>query len=154
MNAQNSRSLNRSPHATLTLLKKDIGSQGMNRKTFFFVFVAILISTISGGRLHAADISPAEKAKIESLIANVEGLVDAKFVRNGSTYDAKTAAKFLRGKWSRNEADIKTAADFIAKAATASGTSGKPYMIQLKGAAEVKCGDYLTEQLKKLEEKK
>jgi hypothetical protein len=124
----------------------------MSRFAFLFsLFAAALLLVPS--QLMAGDIAPVEKAKIEALIAGVEGLADAKFSRNGSSYDAKTAAKFLRGKWGRNEAEIKTAADFIAKAATASGTSGKPYMIQLKGADEVKCADYLTEQLRKLEAK-
>lgn len=124
----------------------------MNRITFLLTLIVAALS-LNPSPASAADIAPAEKAKIEALIAGVEGLQDAKFIRNGSSYDAKTAAKFLRGKWGRSESEIKTAADFIAKAATSSGTSGKPYMIQLKGAAEVKCGDYLTEQLKKLEAK-
>jgi hypothetical protein len=124
----------------------------MNRISFLLALIVAALSLLPSSGC-AADISPAEKAKIEALIGGVEGLADAKFVRNGSGYDAKTAGKFLRGKWGRNESEIKTAADFIAKAATASGTSGKPYMIQLKCAAEVKCADYLTEQLKKLEAK-
>lgn len=114
-------------------------------------FAALLIAIMP---THAADIAPAEKAKIEALITNVGALPDAKFIRNGSTYDAKSAVSFLRGKWKSNDSDIKTAADFIAKAASTSGTSGKPYLIKLKDGAEVKCSDYLTEQLKKLEEKK
>lgn len=119
----------------------------------FPLFAILLLLGFVASPTRAADISPAEKAKIESLISGIENLAEAKFIRNGTSYDAKTAAKFLRGKWGRNEDEIKTAKDFIAKAATASGTSGKPYMIQLKGAAEVPCADYLTEQLKKLESK-
>ena len=92
-----------------------------------------------------------EKAKIESLISHVEGLKDAVFVRNGSEYDAKSAGKFLRGKWQSNDKDIKTATDFIAKAASVSSTTGKPYMIRFKDGKQVKCSDHLTEELKKLE---
>ena len=92
-----------------------------------------------------------EKAKIESLITQVEGLKDATFVRNGSEYDAKSAAKFLRGKWQANDKEIKTAPDFIAKAASVSSTTGKPYMIHFKNGKQVKCGEYLTGELKKLE---
>ena len=119
----------------------------------FPLFAILLLLGLVASPARAADISAAEKAKIESLISGIENLAEAKFIRNGTSYDAKTAAKFLRGKWGRNEDEIKTAKDFIAKAATASGTSGKPYMIQLKGAGEVPCADYLTEQLKKLESK-
>ncbi len=101
--------------------------------------------------LSAAEIAPAtEKAKIETLITHIQELKDATFVRNGSEYSAANAAKFIRAKWERNEKDIKTAADFIAKAASTSGTSGKPYLIRFKDGKETLCGEYLTAQLKKL----
>jgi len=50
-----------------------------------------------------------------------------------------------------NETEIKTAKDFIDKAASVSSTSGKPYLIRVKGSKEVKSGDYLHAELKKLE---
>jgi hypothetical protein len=65
-----------------------------------------------------------EKQKIEALINHVEEMAGAKFVRNETEYDAKTAAKFLRGKWEQ-DAGIKTARDFIDKAASASSTTGR-----------------------------
>ncbi len=123
----------------------------MTPSAFFKTVFAVLFIAI--GHCPAAEPTPAEKAKIEALIASVEGLADAKFIRNGSTYDAKTAAKFLRGKWSSNSDEIATAADFIAKAATGSSTSGKPYLIRQKDGSETKCAEYLAAQLKKLEEK-
>ena len=91
-----------------------------------------------------------EDAKIEALIAAVEKLDSAKFDRNGSEYDAKTAARFLRGKWNSNKADIKTARDFIDKAGTSSSTSGKPYLIKFKDG-DKKCADFLKAELAKLE---
>jgi hypothetical protein len=101
--------------------------------------------------LWAAEKPLTEKAKIEALIKHIEGLKDATFIRNGSDYEAKAAAKFLRGKWESQDKQIKTALDFIDKAASVSSTSGKPYVIRFKGAREVKCGDYLKEELEKLE---
>ena len=98
--------------------------------------------------LSAAGAPPDEKAKIERLISHLESMTDAKFVRNGSEYDAKSAAKFLRKKWESKDEEIKTAKDFITKAASVSSTSGKPYLIRFKDGKEVKCGDYLTSQLK------
>jgi len=93
-----------------------------------------------------------EKVKIEALIAHIEGLDGAVFVRNGSDYDAKTAGKFLRGKWD-HAADVKTAKDFIEKVASVSGTSGKPYLIRFKDGKEVKSGEYLSAELEKLEKR-
>ena len=94
-----------------------------------------------------------ETAKIESLISHIESLHDATFLRNGSDYTAKNAAKFLRGKWDANKKEIHSANDFISKAATKSSTTGKPYVIRLKGGVETPCADYLNAQLKKIETK-
>jgi Family of unknown function (DUF5329) len=78
-------------------------------------------------------------------------LKDAKFVRNGTTYNADSAAVFLRRKWEANESEVKTARDFIDKVASFSGTSGKPYLIQLKDGEEIKSRDFLLAQLRKLD---
>jgi hypothetical protein len=113
--------------------------------------LAVLILFPLFSPLAAADDKPATEAeKIEALIKHVEGL-DAKFVRNGTEYDAKTAGRFLRAKWDRQQDEIKTAAQFIEKVASMSSTSGKPYSIRFKDGTESKSGEYLTAQLKKLE---
>jgi hypothetical protein len=107
---------------------------------------------VAAAPLTMAQEEPArEKEKIESLIKHVEGLADAKFVRNGREYDAAIAARFLRGKWEANATENKTAEDFIAKSASVSSTSGKPYLIRFKNGKETKSGDYLRGELKKLE---
>ena len=84
--------------------------------------------------VHAQNLPAAEKQKIEALIKQVGDLKDAKFVRNGSTYEPATAVRFLRGKWDANKADVKSVRDFIDKVATKSGTSGKPYLMRLATA--------------------
>ena len=108
--------------------------------------VAILL----GGSL-ADEKNLSEKQKIEALITHIEELKDASFVRNGTEYDAKTAATFLRRKWKSNESAIKTARDFIQKVASVSSNSGKPYMIRRKNGKESKSGEYLLAELKKIE---
>ena len=123
----------------------------MNTRVFLRLALLAIISMALSPRLPAQVLPADEKAKIEALLTHLAGLSDTTFIRNGSTYDAKTAAKFLRKKWEANEKDIKTAADFITKAATASSTTGKPYLIRPKNAAEIPCADYLNDELKKLE---
>ena len=112
--------------------------------------MALYLSNAFGFPGVAADAPSADTTQIEALISSIEGLKDASFVRNGSDYDAKTAAKFLRGKWNSHKKEIVTASDFIEKAASMSSTSGKPYLIRFKDGKEVKCGDFLKEQLEKL----
>lgn len=84
----------------------------------------------------AADKPLTETQKIEALVKHIAELKDAVFVRNGKEYDAKTAAKFIKGKWDANKDEIKTAEDFIEKAASFSSTSGKPYLIRFKDGSE------------------
>lgn len=107
-----------------------------------------LVGSVSTG---AGDEKPTEKAKIESLIKCVEAIKDAKFVRNGSEYSAKDAARFLRGKWDANESKIKTARDFIAIAGTKSSTTGKPYLIRFADGKETPSAEFLAKELDKIE---
>jgi hypothetical protein len=115
-------------------------------------YVVVLLVTLGGVTLlRADDAADGGKAKIEALIKHVESLDDASFVRNGSAYSAKNAAKFLRGKWDAKRKEIRSPAEFIEKVATKSSTTGKPYLIRFKDGSEVSCGAYLTGRLKKLE---
>ena len=94
-----------------------------------------------------------EPQKIESLIAHIESLKDAKFVRNGVAYDAPTAGQFLRGKWKTQESEVKTAKDFIDKVATKSSTTGQPYLIRLPDGKELPSAEYLTKELSRIDSK-
>jgi hypothetical protein len=123
-------------------------------KLRFITCIALVTCALLGALsplLRAAEGTLSEQAKIESLLTSIESLSDATFVRNGSEYNAKNAAKFLRGKWDANKNDIKTARDFIDKVATKSSTTGKPYMIRPKGEDEIACAEFLNKALGKLE---
>ncbi len=120
--------------------------------TVFFACMATFAAILP--RFASAQSAPAaEKQKIEALIKQVGDLKDAKFVRNGWTYEPATAVRFLRGKWEANDAEVKTARDFIDKVASASGTSGKPYLIRFKDGREIKSQEFLLAALKKIEPK-
>jgi membrane-bound lytic murein transglycosylase len=92
----------------------------------------------------------AEREKIVALIASVEHLQDAVFVRNGKAYGPATAAKFLRGKWEDRAAQIRSAEDFIAKVATRSSTTGKPYLVRYKDGREVATEVFLRDALRRM----
>ena len=120
----------------------------------YFKLVPVFVLVLFGGDLsfvRAQDLPNSEKQKIETLIKQVANLKDAKFVRNGSAYNADSAAVFLRRKWRANESEVKTAQDFIDKVASFSGTSGKPYLIRFKDGSESQSRDFLLAQLKKLD---
>ena len=122
----------------------------MKRVVLTAVVMSLLALTTALQRTSAAE-PLGEKQKIEALIKHVEALNDTKFVRNGVEYDAESAGKFLRAKWAANESEIKTAKDFIEKIASASSTTGMPYLIRPKDGKEIKSGEFLLAKLKKLE---
>src|SRR4029077_3397942 len=122
--------------------------------TRHFKLILIFAFALASGGLsfvQAQTLANSEKQKIEALIKEVANLKDAKFVRNGSNYNADSAAVFLRRKWEANESEVKTARDFIDKVGSFSGTSGKPYLIRFKDGGEIKSRDFLLAQLKKLD---
>ena len=113
--------------------------------------IALLFLIASAPHAPAQTTRPlSETQKIERLIQAVAELKDATFVRNGKEHSAPDAAKHMRDKWHAARKHIKTAEDFIEKAASRSSVSGKPYLIRFKDGREVESGTFLREELKKL----
>jgi len=116
------------------------------------VVCSVLLLIVVSVPVSAAERPASEHQKIEALLQHVEHLTDAVFIRNNQAYNAKTAARFLRGKWGATQAEITTAQDFIAHVASVSSTSGQPYRIRFKDGREIPSGAYLTTVLKQLEQ--
>ena len=113
--------------------------------------VVLLITLAIPVATHAQTLPTAERRKIEALIKYVGELKDAKFIRNGWSYDVSTAVRFLRGKWEANDDRVKTARDFIDKVASFSGTSGKPYLIRFEDGKDIPSREFLAAELQKIE---
>ena len=92
-----------------------------------------------------------EQQKIDALIASVEHLPGAVFIRNGTEYDGAKAADHLRTKRNYAGKRITTAEQFIDKLATASSMTGKPYTIRYADGRTVESAAFFHEQLKRLE---
>jgi hypothetical protein len=121
-------------------------------KAFRFIFITLLLLYSAVPNSGFAQSAPAlEKQKIDILIKEVGELRNAQFVRNGWTYGVATAVRFLKGKWEANDAEVKSARDFIDKVGSASGTSGQPYLIRFNDGREVKSRDFLLAELIKIE---
>ena len=99
------------------------------------VATALALSVCSAA-LRAADLPPVEEKQIEELIAAIERVTDAAFIRNGRPYSAAAAGEFLRRKWRHREAEVGSAADFIEKVASFSSTTGQPYLIRFSDGRE------------------
>jgi hypothetical protein len=100
--------------------------------------------------LRAAALPPAEEKQIEAMIAAVERMTGATFIRNGRPYEAAAAAEFLRRKWRLREADVRSVEDFIDKIASSSSTTGQPYLIRFSDGSEIPCSAVLRTELSKL----
>ena len=97
--------------------------------------------------LPAASASAADTAsEIDSLL-NAVSQSDCVFLRNGKAHDAQAAAAHLRMKYRRGKKYAATTEDFIARLASKSSRSGKPYYMDCAGTGRLLTADWLSEQL-------
>jgi hypothetical protein len=88
-----------------------------------------------------------EAARIEHLIASVEALEGATFIRNGKAYDARSASNHLRLKLKNAGDRVKTAEDFITFCGSNSSMTGVPYRIKLADGTIVKAEVFFRKKL-------
>jgi hypothetical protein len=120
-------------------------------RSYFGILAIVALVLFESQATNAASAPADENQKIEAIIQDVRDLKDATFIRNGSSYNSRSAAIFLRRKWQANQSDVRTARDFIDKVASFSGTSGKPYLIRFKDGKEIHSREFLLARLKTLE---
>jgi hypothetical protein len=111
-----------------------------NIATVFMILLSLLVMPV-----YAQDLS--EKAKIEYLIASVETLEGAKFIRNGREYDTRAASSHLRLKLKTAGSKVKTAEDFIKFCASQSSMTGEPYLMRLADGVTVKSEVFFRDKL-------
>lgn len=97
---------------------------------------------------HVCAQDPSETARIQYLLASVEALEGAKFIRNGSEHDARAAADHLRLKLRAAGSKVKTAEDFIRFCASRSSMTGEPYLIRLADGTTVRSEVFFRNRLK------
>ena len=106
-------------------------------------FASFVVSDPSSGVLSESD-------KIEHLIALIETMEGAVFIRNGTEHPPGEAADHLRMKLKAADGRIETASQFIDFIATRSSISGKDYLIRLPTGETVRAGEYLHGELVRL----
>jgi hypothetical protein len=107
--------------------------------SLFLVSLGVLAS--------AAAPIPLEEKKIDHLIASIESLQNAQFIRNGVAYEAKAAAAHLRLKRRMAGSRVATAEDFIRLCASVSSMSGTPYQIRFSDGRVVSSETFLRQRL-------
>jgi Family of unknown function (DUF5329) len=117
------------------------------------IFKSSLLALIAAlNTLPAAHAAPPAAAEIE--ITYLLGLIEqsgCEFFRNGTWYNAQMARAHLRAKYDALAANdqIKTAEDFIVKAASISSMSGQPYQIRCAGGAAITTGPWFSAALER-----
>jgi len=101
--------------------------------------------------MSAQAMPPGEEAKSQALLLRVETSTDTVFIRNGSQYSAANAAEFLRRKCAKDWGRMASAREFVGTCASQSSTSGKPYLISIKGGTPRPSAEVLMEWLETLE---
>ena len=119
----------------------------MKALRWLFVALTVLVAAPAAAQGPDSGLPGGEQRKIESLIALVEKASDMTFIRNGATYDAQSAARFLRAKWEYQRTAIMSAEDFIRKIASRSGTTGMAYRVRRSDGTEEDSERYLTRLL-------
>ena len=96
----------------------------------------------------AAQLSPAARLEIDGLLRAV-GSSGCEFIRGGTAYPAAKAQDHLQQKFAYldQREQLKSADDFIAKAATRSSMTGEAYGIRCLGAATQSSEDWLKARL-------
>ncbi|MDG1026527.1 MAG: DUF5329 family protein [Gammaproteobacteria bacterium] len=81
--------------------------------------------------------------EINRLISSV-GRNGCTFIRNGERYRGRAAREHLRNKRKLNENLFATTEEFITKIASASATTGEPYLVRCRGQEETEVSEWFT----------
>jgi hypothetical protein len=110
------------------------------------VMVLLTLSSVP-----ASALSDRENRRIEYLVASVENLSGAKFVRNGAQYVGKKAAAHLRMKLKKAGGRVHSAEDFIDLCASKSYLSGTAYRIVFSDGRSVPSATFFREKLREFD---
>ena len=113
------------------------------------LLVALLWLVLGGAHAQVPD--TAARVEIDALFARLAAS-GCEFERNGSWYDAARAQKHLRRKYDYllDRDLVPDAESFVARAATESSWSGKPYRVRCGDAAPVASREWFLEELKRV----
>lgn len=136
---------------SLNFLLPLTGCANMRHITFPAFAAAILCTAFAA----AAAAPPAMRAEIESLLGSL-ATAGCEFNRNGTWHSSAEARAHLTRKLDhligRNA--VSNTEQFIELGASASSSSGKPYLVKCGGGAPVESRSWLQERLKMVREKK
>jgi len=113
--------------------------------------VVLALSLLVAGAAHAAPLPPAAHAEVDALLTRLQ-TSGCEFNRNGSWYAGADARAHLLKKldYLKGKGMVDTAEQFIARGASSSSMSGKPYLVRCAGKAPVESAQWLTTELQQV----
>lgn len=110
-----------------------------------------LISLLTSLAATAAPLPPAARAEVDALLNRLQSS-SCEFNRNGSWHSGADARSHLLKKLDYLEGKnlVTTAEQFIARGASSSSMSGKPYLVRCLGQAPVESAKWLTTELQQV----
>ncbi|MCD6060617.1 MAG: hypothetical protein K0S16_928 [Moraxellaceae bacterium] len=114
------------------------------------IFLVLAVFFAAGNVASAGELSPAGRAEVAHLFAHLQQS-GCQFNRNGSWYAAGEAVAHLQKKFDylQKKKLVASAEDFIARAASESSVSGKPYLVKCGATAAVPSGAWFRAALEK-----
>ena len=85
-------------------------------------------------------------AEIDYLLSSI-GSSNCTFIRNGKRHNSQDAEAHLRMKYRQGKRYASSSENFIARLASASSVSKKPYFMECDGEEIVSSGDWLRQRL-------
>lgn len=132
----------------------------MQRKTLWTrLYACLCVSIWASSYAFAVDVpvtsAQPEPASAQQEIAALIGALEqstCQFQRNGDWHTAQEAARHLQRKYRalQQRAEVISAEQFIAQAATRSSLSGRPYQVQCPGQTVQGSGEWLLKKLQQL----
>ena len=115
------------------------------RQLVAFVLLIVAMSAI------AKEPDAFAKREIEYLMSHLAAS-GCQFNRNGTWYGPSQAVSHLKDKYDYllKHNQVSTAEDFIAKAASESSASNKPYLVKCSGQPEMQSGAWFSAELQKI----
>lgn len=111
-------------------------------------FLPALLACALAASAGAAPLPAPARAEVDALLTRLQSS-GCEFNRNGSWYAGAEARAHLLKKLAALEGKdlVQTAEQFIARGASTSSMSGKPYFVRCAGKAPVESGQWLTAEL-------
>jgi hypothetical protein len=131
---------------TTPLAAKDPCIRSTRAVPLLFSIFAALLTVLAAPAIAEATRTDEPDTAIAYLISQVSGS-GLTFVRNASRYSAAEAAEHMHRKYEHFKDEIRTPEDFIARCATRSLLSGKPYLIITEHGEQIPTRDWLARAL-------